>query len=112
MSTPIDSNPFPLDFIHPVPGVPQGLLVNYPDLYVDDCCNLILLQSHPENKGRCFFGNHRLNLLTGAGLIYTLMAPGDSFVLYNNAQNVYKLSDFRIDVEFLGDGIVPSIYVR
>jgi hypothetical protein len=108
----IESNPQPLGFVTTAPGTPVRLTLNYPGLDVDDCCNLILLQSHPENKGRCFFGNHRLNLLTGEGLIYTLMAPGDSFVLYNNAQNVYKLSQFRVDVEILGDGIVASIYVR
>ena len=108
----IDSNPMPLGFVGTVPGTPVALTVNYPALDVDNHCNLILLQSHSENHGRCFFGNHRLNLLTGEGLIYTLCAPGDSFVLYNNAQNVYKLSDFRVDVEFAGDGVNVSVYVR
>ena len=108
----IDSNPFPLGAILGMPGTPARLTMNYPDLDVDDCCNLIMLQSDSENVGRCFFGNHRLNLLTGEGLIYTLMAPGDSFVLYNNAQNVYKLSEFRIDWEFAGDKVRSSIYVR
>jgi hypothetical protein len=87
--------------------------VNYPDLDIDDCCNLILIQAHYGNLGRVFFGNHRLNSATGEGLIYTFTQPGDSIVLCNIvAQNVYKLSEFRIDVEVLGDGAWPSIYVR
>jgi len=108
----IDSNPFPLGFVATAPGTPVALTVNYPALDVDDSCNLIMLQSDSENVGRCFFGNHRLDLLTGEGLIYTLMAPGDSFVLYNNAQNVFRLSEFRVDVESPGDGVRVSIYVR
>jgi hypothetical protein len=111
--TRIDSNPFPLGFVTCVPGTPARLTMNYPDLEIDDSCNLILLQSDSENKGRCFFGNHRLNILTGEGLIYTMGSPNDSFVLYNSAaQNVYKVSDFRIDVEFPGDGVRVSVYIR
>lgn len=107
----IESNPQPLGFITTTPGTPVSLLANYPDLE-NEYVNLILLQSHSENLGRCFFGNTRLNLLTGEGLIYTLMGAGDSFVLTNIAQNVYRLQDFRIDVEFAGDGVMVSVYVR
>jgi len=109
----IDSNPFPLGFITTAPGVPVSILANYPTLDVElYSCNLILIQSHSENIGRCFIGNERLNLLTGEGLIYTLMGAGDSFVLSNIAANVFRLTDFRIDVEFAGDGVTAAIYLR
>lgn len=111
MPTTIDSNPFPLGFVTTVPGVSVSLTANFPDFEFEDV-NLILLQSHSQNLGRCFFGNTRLNLLTGEGLIYTLMGAGDSFVLTNIAQNVYRLSAFRLDVEFAGDGVNVSVYIR
>jgi len=111
MPTQIDSNPMPLGYVTSVPGTPVSLTANYPDFEFEEV-NLILLQAHSENLGRCFFGNSRLNLMTGEGLIYTLMGAGDSFVLTNIAQNVYRLSEFRLDVEFAGDGVVVSVYVR
>jgi hypothetical protein len=111
MPTTIDSSPFPLGFLTTVPGTPVTLTANFPD-FEFEYVNLILIQSHSENLGRCFFGNSRLNLLTGEGLIYTLMGAGDSFVLMNTAQNVYRLAEFRVDVEFAGDGLTCSVYVR
>lgn len=111
MATQIDSNPFPLGFIGTEPGHPVNLLKNYPDLEYE-YANLILIQAHPDNAGRCFIGNRRLDVLTGEGLIYTLMSNGDAFVLSNMAQNVYRLEDFMIDVEFPGDGVVCSVYIR
>lgn len=78
----IDTNPFPLGFIHPTPGTPVSILQNYPDLDEElYSCNLILVQSDSQNIGRCFIGNTRLNTATREGLFYTLMAPGDTFVL-------------------------------
>jgi hypothetical protein len=111
MSTEIDSNPFPLGLIQPTPGSPLGLLQNYPDF---DCpyVNMILVQSWFGNLGRCYIGNQRLNASTGEGLLYTLIAPGDVFVLGSTAQNVYRLAEFAVDVEVPGDQVQVSVYVR
>lgn len=113
MPTVIDTNPFPLGAIKPTPGTPLSILANYPDLDVDlYSCNLILCQALPGNTGHCFLGNSRLNKTTGEGVFFNFLWPGDAFVLSNFYQNTYRLSDFMVDTDTLGDGLNVSIYIR
>lgn len=112
MPTSITSNPFPLGFISPAaPGTPAELTAVIPDF---DCpyVNAIHIQAGPNNTGRVYFGNASLNVAINAGVIHFLSQPGDSLVLSNFAQNVYRLSDFRIDVQNPGDGAFVAVYVR
>jgi hypothetical protein len=75
-------------------------------------CNELILQAGPNNVGNAYFGNQRLNTTTGEGLIVVLMNPGDTAIFGSIAGNVYMLSHYRVDVDFPGDGILASVYIR
>ena len=111
MPTSIDSNPFSLGRVAPAVGSPAALTANIPDF---DCShvNMILVQADPDNAGRCYFGTALLDPAAKTGVVYALAVGGDSFVLGSSAQNVYRLSEFRIAVDNPGDGAYVSVYVR
>lgn len=120
MATILDSNLFPLGVIRPTPGVPSNIFTNYPDFMTQDTLfhgsvNLLLFQADPKNKGAAYIGTFSLDKTQSLtnGIIYTLMAGGDSFSIASpNTLNVFMSQGILIDVDNAGDGVQVTFYVR
>ena len=109
--TSINSNPFPLGFITTTPGVPVGLTQAIPD-FDSPYVNAIILQASPDNNGAIWIGNKDLNVAANSGVLYVMANGGDSWSVSSLSMNVYRIADFRIDIESPGDGVYVSVYIR
>jgi len=113
MAVEFDSGLFPLGWITTTPGNPVDFFANYPQLRSQNfTCNQFIIQAGSDNLGRIYIGNQRLNTATGEGLIVVLANPCDIIAFSTIAGNVYRLSDYRMDVETAGDGVLVTVYVR
>jgi hypothetical protein len=111
---PLDRNPFPLGKVTTNAGTPVALTNNFSsDTAVTGVLTSKLsIQALTDNVGSVYLGYADMNKSTLAGVL-AILAPGDGWPYYDaTSLGVIKASDFYIDVETNGDGILASFDVR
>jgi len=104
----------PLDEVKPTPGTPLKLTVNFP-LREEEKVNTIYLQVLPGNLGDVYLGRENLNVATKVGIIARLRPPTANhlpdlaFNMPIGISNPFRVGVYRIAVDTLNDGVIPSI---
>ncbi len=105
------TNPAPLGYVKPTPGVPLSVLAGTPTAVNQDFkCYALRFDAERSpsvvNTGRVYIGHSTMNRSTGAGVLLTL-EPGqnDSYYGPDRCGNMLQPDNLFVDADTAGDGV-------